>query len=98
QHKYDIAKAKELLKMAGLTSLTVDLTVSTVAFPGAIEAALLYKDQAARAGITINVVRVPDAGYWSQAVKAAPFHGFNWWGRPTVDLQYRVTFAKSAPW
>src|SRR5690606_35716855 len=64
QHDYSVEKAKEYLAKAGLTSLTVELSVSEIAFPGAVEAAVLYKGHAAAAGITINVVREANDGYW----------------------------------
>ena len=55
------------------------------AFPGAVDAALLFKDQAARAGITINLVREPDDGYWSKVWRQKNFVGVDWYGRATVD-------------
>lgn len=98
QYKYDVEKAKEHLKLAGLSSLTVDLSVADAAFPGAVAAALLFKDQAARAGITINVVREPDEGYWSKIWHHKPFVGVDWYGRPTVDWLFSTTLAKGAAW
>ena len=98
QYKYDVEKAKEHLKRAGLTSVTVDLSVSDAAFPGAVTAALLFKDQAARAGITVNVVREPDDGYWSKIWRQKPFAGVDWYGRPTVDWLFSTTLAKGAAW
>ena len=65
QRKYDLDKAKFHLKKAGLSSLSVDLSAADAAFVGAVDAAVLYKEQAAKAGININVVREPADGYWS---------------------------------
>src|SRR5829696_6946441 len=59
QYSYDPEKSKEHLKRAGLTTLAVDLSVANAAFPGAIDAALPFKDQAARAGITITSCASP---------------------------------------
>lgn len=98
QYKYDVAKAKEYLAKAGLTSLTVDLSVADAAFPGAVTAALLFKDQAAAAGITINVVREPDDGYWSKVWRQKAFVGVDWYGRATADWLYATTLAKGAAW
>jgi peptide/nickel transport system substrate-binding protein len=98
QYKYDVEKAKEHLKRAGLTTVTVDLSVSDAAFPGAVTAALLFKDQAARAGITVNVVREPDDGYWSKIWRQKNFVGVDWYGRPTVDWLFSTTLAKGAAW
>ncbi len=64
QRDYSIEKAKEHLAKAGQETLTVDLHVAENAFAGAIEAAVLYAEHAAPAGITINVVREAADGYW----------------------------------
>lgn len=98
QYKYDVEKAKAYLKQSGLTSVTVDLSVSDAAFPGAVAAALLFKDQAARAGITVNVVREPDDGYWSKVWRQKSFVGVDWYGRPTVDWLFSTTLARGAAW
>ena len=98
QYKYDIEKAKEHLKKAGLSTVTVDLSVANAAFPGAVDAALLFKDQAAKAGITINIVREPDDGYWSKVWRQKNFVGVDWYGRATVDWLYSTTLAKDAAW
>ena len=98
QYAYDPEKAKEHLKAAGLSALTVDLSVADAAFPGAVAAALLFKDQAARAGITVNVVREPDDGYWSKIWRQKNFVGVDWYGRPTVDWLFSTTLAKGANW
>ena len=62
QTPYDPEKARDFLKKAGLDSLNVDLHVADAAFPGAVDAATLYAQQAEPAGITINVVREPNDG------------------------------------
>ena len=62
QRVYDPDKAMFHLKQAGLTSLTVDLSAADAAFAGAVDAAVLYKEHAKEAGITINVV--PRAKRW----------------------------------
>ena len=98
QYKYDPEKAKEHLKQAGLTSVTVDLSVADAAFPGAVAAALLFKDQAARAGVNVNVIRESDDGYWSKIWRQKNFVGVDWYGRPTVDWLYSTTLAKGAAW
>lgn len=98
QYAYDPQKAKEQLALAGLTSVTVDLSVSDSAFPGAVAAALLFKDQAARAGIVVNVVREPNDGYWSKVWRQKPFVAVDWYGRPTVDWLFSTTLAKGAAW
>ena len=98
QYAYDVDKAKFHLKKAGLDSVVVDLSVSEVGFPGATNAALLFKDQAARAGITVNIIREPDDGYWSKVWRQKPFAAVDWYGRATVDWLYATTMAADAPW
>ncbi|MGV2052384.1 ABC transporter substrate-binding protein [Agrobacterium sp. 22-209-1] len=54
QRKQDIAKAKELLKEAGKSELTLDMvTVNGTA--GMVECAQVFAEQAKAAGVTINV-------------------------------------------
>ncbi|MEO9338362.1 ABC transporter substrate-binding protein [Mesorhizobium sp. SB112] len=98
QYAYDIEKAKEHLKKAGLTSVDVDLSVSEAAFPGCIDAAVLYKEQAAKAGININIVREADDGYWENVWLKKPFSGVDWYGRATCDWLFSTVLAADAPW
>src|SRR3546814_20008417 len=85
QIDYNIEKAKEHLRKAGLQSVDVDLSVSDAAFPGAIDAAVLYKEPAAKAGININIVREADDGYWENVWLKKPFNGVDWYGRETCE-------------
>ena len=98
QYAYDVDKAKFHLKKAGMESLTVDLSVAEAGFPGATNAALLFKESAAKCGITINVVREADDGYWSKVWRQKPFVAVDWYGRATVDWLYATTLAKDAAW
>ncbi|MBV8651649.1 MAG: ABC transporter substrate-binding protein [Alphaproteobacteria bacterium] len=98
QYAYDLDKAKFHLKKAGMEAVTVDLSVSEAAFPGAPNAALLFKDQAAKAGITVNVIREADDGYWSKIWRQKPFTGVDWYGRATIDWLYSTTLARDAAW
>jgi peptide/nickel transport system substrate-binding protein len=98
QRVYDPDKAKFHLKQAGLDSLTVDLSAADAAFPGAVDAAVLYKEHAAKAGITINVVREPNDGYWSNVWMQKPWCAVYWGGRPTSDWMFSTAYAAGAPW
>jgi peptide/nickel transport system substrate-binding protein len=60
----DVERAKALLKAAGQENLTVTLPTSN-ATPGFVEAATLYAQQAAQAGVTINVEPVSAATYYT---------------------------------
>jgi peptide/nickel transport system substrate-binding protein len=97
-HTYDPDKARALLKEAGVTDLTVDLSVADVAFPGAVDAAQLFREQAAKAGITVNVVRESNDGYWSKVWQVKPFAAVDWYGRATCDWLFSTVLAKGAAW
>ena len=98
QRAYDPDKAKFHLKEAGLSSLTLDLSAADAAFAGAVDAAVLYKEHAAKAGIEINVVREPNDGYWSNVWMQKPWSAVYWGGRPTEDLMFSTAYSDGAPW
>ncbi|MDQ0390466.1 ABC transporter substrate-binding protein [Labrys monachus] len=97
-HAYDVEKAKSYLAASGLKDVTVDLSVADTAFPGAVDAALLFKEQAAKAGITINVIREADDGYWDNIWQHKPFVGTDWLGKPTIDSLFTTVYASDGPW
>ncbi len=82
QRVYDPDKAKFHLKKAGLTELAVDLSASGAAFQSAVDAALLYKENAAKCGVNINVVREPTDGYWTNIWNKKPWCASYWFGTP----------------
>jgi len=98
QRSYDPDKAKFHLKKAGLSSLKVDLSAADAAFAGAVDAAVLYKEHAAKAGIDINVVREPNDGYWSNVWMKKPWCAVYWSGRPTADWMFSTAYAAGAAW
>ncbi|MHC8508359.1 MAG: ABC transporter substrate-binding protein [Rhodospirillales bacterium] len=98
QRTYDPDKAKFHLKKAGMSSLNVDLSSAEAAFPGAVDAAVLYKEQASAAGININVIREPNDGYWSEVWLKKPFCACFWGGRATEDWMFQSTYASGVPW
>ncbi len=98
QRTYDPDKSKFHLKQAGLSSLTVDLSAADAAFAGSVDAAVLYKEHAAKAGITINVVREPNDGYWSNVWMKKPWSAVYWGGRPTEDWMFSTAYAEGAAW
>ena len=95
---YDPDKAKAHLKKAGLSSLKVDLSVADAAFNGAVDAAVLYKEHAAKAGIDINVVREPNDGYWDNVWLKKAWCASYWGGRPTCDWMFSAAYAADAAW
>ncbi len=98
QHSYDPDKAKHYLKQAGLDSLDVSLSAADAAFGGAVDAAVLYSEKAAAAGININVVREPNDGYWSNVWMKKPWSAVYWGGRPTEDWMFSTAYASGAAW
>ncbi|MBK0398651.1 ABC transporter substrate-binding protein [Limibaculum sp. M0105] len=98
QRAYDADKAKFHLKQAGLDNLTVDLHMSEAAFAGAVDAGILYSETAAKAGITINVVREPSDGYWSDVWMKKGWCGSYWGGRPTEDWMFSQVYQSGADW
>jgi peptide/nickel transport system substrate-binding protein len=98
QRTYDPDKAKFHAKKAGMDSLEVSLSAADAAFAGAVDAAVLFKEHAAAAGINVNVVREPNDGYWSDVWLKKPFCMCYWGGRPTEDQMFTTAYAAGVPW
>ncbi|SME89540.1 ABC transporter substrate-binding protein [Streptomyces sp. Amel2xC10] len=64
QREQDLDRARALLKRAGAEKLTVTLDTSSVA-AGFTEAAGIFRDQAAKAGVTVNVRMGSKDSYWA---------------------------------
>ena len=97
QRKYDPEEAKHYYEKSGHSG-PILLQVSEVAFPGAVDAATLYQQQAAKAGITIEVKKEPGDGYWDQVWNKQPFCASYWGGRPTQDGMYSTAYYSKADW
>lgn len=98
QRAYDPDKARHHLKKAGMENLKVSLSAANTAFEGAVDAAVLYKEHAAKAGININVIREPNDGYWSSVWMKKPWSMSYWGGRPTEDWMFTVGYAAGGSW
>jgi peptide/nickel transport system substrate-binding protein len=98
RHKYDPDRVKFHLKRAGLDSLKVDLSAADVIFAGAVDAAILIKETAARCGIDINVVREADDAYWDNIWMKKSWCVASWSGRPTADWMFSTVYAADAAW
>ena len=68
------------------------------AFAGAVDAAVLYSEQARRAGIDIEVKRVPNDGYWTTVSRVEHWTATYWNPRVTEDMMFSTAFAADAPW
>lgn len=98
QREQDLDKARFHLKKAGLTNLKVQLSASDAAYTGAVDAAVLYQQDAAKIGITVDVVREPSDGYWDNVWLKKPWSTGYWGGRPTADWMFTVGYAAGASW
>ncbi len=98
----DLEKARALLTEAGLADgLTVDLwTGATDLVPGMNVMVQAYKEMAAEAGITINVMTAPSNSFWDDVWMKQPFSVSYWYTRHPVssfslafrsDAQYNET-------
>ncbi|WP_421857163.1 ABC transporter substrate-binding protein [Oricola sp.] len=98
QTPYDPDKAKFHLKEAGLDGVKVKLSAADAAFPGAVDAAVLYQNSAKACGIDLEVNRVPSDGYWADVWLKHPFCAVYWGGRPTEDQIFSTAYAEGAAW
>jgi len=100
QRKYDPDKARFLMKKAGMLDYTFSLHAAYVAWPGtkAADVAMLYKEQAAKAGIKIEVIIDPDDGYWSNVWMKKPWVMCYWSGRATADWMFSTAYAEGSTW
>ncbi len=97
QRPFDTDKAAFHFKKSGHEG-PVLLRTSDVAFPGAVDAAQLYQQSCAKAGITIDIKREPGDGYWSEVWNKQPFSTSYWGGRPTQDQMYSTAYLSNADW
>jgi peptide/nickel transport system substrate-binding protein len=97
QREFDAEKAAEYYKKSGHSG-SILLRTSDVAFPGAVDAAALYQQSCAKAGIKIEIKREPGDGYWSEVWNKKPFSLSYWGGRPTQDQMYSTAYISSADW
>ena len=98
QRQYDPDKAKYYLKQAGLSNLSVKMSAANIISADAVEMAVLYADQAAKAGITIEVVHEKDKGYWDKIWKKKGWCMSHWVGRPTPDWMFTQGYALGGSW
>jgi len=98
QRAYDPDKAKFHLKKAGAEGLKVSLSAAGAAFAGAVDTALLFKESAKAAGITIDVLREANDGYWSNVWLNKPFVMVQWGARPTPDVMFSLAYKDDAAW
>ncbi len=100
QRGFDPDKVKFYLKQAGLSELTVKLSVSDAAFAGSVDGAVLFAANAEKtgAGLKIEVERDPADGYWSNTWMKKGWSASYWGGRPSEDWMLSMAYAKGAAW
>jgi len=96
QKAYDPDKAKFYLNQAGLSDLKIQLSASEAAFPGAVDAAAIFRVAAAKAGIDVQIKREPVDGYWDNVWMQAPFCMSYRGGRATVDQALAIAYASNS--
>jgi peptide/nickel transport system substrate-binding protein len=96
QREYDPEKAKFHMNKAGIGQHKFKLHVADAAFPGAVDSGVLYQEHAAKASIDIQVVRVPDDGYWKEVWKKVGWCACYWTSRPTEDWMFSMAYAADA--
>ncbi|MDB9707260.1 ABC transporter substrate-binding protein [Planktotalea frisia] len=87
QINYDPDRARDLYAESGHSGPLL-LQTSPAVNGSAVDAATLFKEHAAIAGIEIEVRREPADGYWGNVWAKTPFHGTLWGGRPDSGFDY----------
>lgn len=98
QRSYDPDKARFHLKKAGEENLKLDLSTADFLFSGAVDAAVLYKSHAEKAGIDITVKQQPDDGYYTDTWMVDPWYTSYWGSRATEDMILSIAYMSDAPW
>ena len=98
QREYDPVAAADYYAKSGHDGSPIILRTAPGAFPGAVEAAQLFQQSAAAAGIPLQVQVEPDDGYWSDVWNAQPFCASYWGGRPVQDQMYSTAYASTSDW
>ncbi|MEZ5778007.1 MAG: ABC transporter substrate-binding protein [Paracoccaceae bacterium] len=98
QREFDLEKAAEHYKKSGHDGSPIVLRTADGAFPGAVDAAQLFQESAAKAGIPLEIKREPNDGYWSEVWNKQPFCASYWGGRPVQDQMYSTAYLSSADW
>jgi len=93
----DIEMARKLLAEAGYPNgINVDVHVATLepTWPTLAEA---YQQQAAKAGIRVNIVQVPTDGYWKEAWMKKDVAATRWNERPADQALHEI-YLSTAKW
>ncbi len=94
QRVQDIEQAQSLLAKAGHSNLTITLVTSPVG-PGAAQIAQLLKQQAAQAGVTVNLRYVPTAEFFGPKYLSWTFAQDYWKYYPYFSNVLQATLARA---
>jgi len=97
QRPYDPDQARFHWKKSGFTG-PLTLSVADAGFPGSVDAAQLYQQSAAKAGIDLKVDHVPDDAFWNDTWQKKVFVSSNWASRPTADAMLSLVFTSQSSW
>lgn len=97
QREYDPERAASLLAQAGLSGATIPI-VSSPAARYSEDMAVMLQQSASQAGLTLNINRVPEDGYWSNHWMKHSLGFGTIAPRPTVNILLSQFFLSNAPW
>ncbi len=97
QRGFDPDRARHHFARAGMLGATVPLVTSSAA-DKSDDMGVLLQDAATRAGLIIDLQRVPSDGYWTNSWMKVPLGFGNVNPRPTADIIFTQFFASDAPW
>jgi peptide/nickel transport system substrate-binding protein len=95
----DVPGAIKLLASAGYTAsnpLKVDIYTADM-IPGIVNMVQLFKQQAAKANIQVNVITGPASEYWDNVWLKHPFQVSAWSARP-AGLALSIAYLQNAPY
>ncbi len=96
QRTFDLDKAKFHLQKSGMAGMTLPMVASTAA-SGSVDMAQIIQLSAQKAGLKLDIKRMPADGYWSNHWAKHPMSFGNVGPRPTVDLMFSLFFKSSSP-
>ncbi len=95
QRPYDLDKAKFHLQKSGMAGMTLPVVASTAA-TGSVDMAQLLQLSAQKAGLNLDIKRMPADGYWSNHWAKHPMSFGNINPRPTVDLMFSLFYKSNS--
>ncbi|MGI9387181.1 MAG: ABC transporter substrate-binding protein [Methyloligellaceae bacterium] len=95
QTTYDLDKAKFHLKKSGVTS--AEITAAEV-YPGITDGCLMLQREAQKAGLDLQIKRVPTDGYWGAIYKKRPIYVTGANMRPTAHSMLSLLWTSGAAW